>query len=123
MGNVKETISKNILFYRKQKKLSQKELAKRIGVNNSAISNWENGINSIDIETLFKVCKELEVSIDTMFGNNVDSTPCVAVPSDSHEVATAYENADFDTKNNVRFILKLPLLEKEMGLRKNLKTS
>lgn len=115
MGNVKETISKNILFYRKQKKMSQKELAKRIGVNNSAISNWENGINSIDIETLFKVCKELEVSIDTMFGNNIEITPCREIHTDSSEVSNAYENADFDTKNNVRFLLKLPLLKEEIA--------
>ena len=71
--SVKETIAKNILFYRKSKKLSQKALAEKVGVNNSAISNWENGINSIDIETLFKVCNVLNVSIDTMFGNdNID---------------------------------------------------
>ena len=54
---VKESIAKNILFYRKKNKLTQKQLAEKIGVQNSAISNWENGTNSIDIETLFKVCK------------------------------------------------------------------
>lgn len=39
------------------------------------------------------------------------------------EVAAAYENADFDTKNNIRFFLKLPVLVDEKGLNKNLKTS
>ena len=68
MPSIKEVIAKNILFYRKKNKLSQKSLAELIGVNNSAISNWENGNNSIDIETLYKVCKVLNISLDTVFG-------------------------------------------------------
>lgn len=68
MGDVKETIAKNILFYRRKRKLSQRELSEKIGVNGSAISNWENGINSIDIETLFKVCDALDISLNTVFG-------------------------------------------------------
>jgi transcriptional regulator with XRE-family HTH domain len=59
---------KNILFYRKKNKLTQKQLAEKIGVQNSAISNWENGTNSIDIETLFKVCEVLGISMNTVFG-------------------------------------------------------
>ena len=110
MGNVKDAISKNILFYRKQKKMSQKELAKRIGVNNSAISNWENGINSIDIETLFKVCKELNVSIDAMFGNEIEVIEQPTFSSDTLEVAAVYEAADNRTKNKVRCILDMELI-------------
>lgn len=102
MGDVKETIAKNILFYRKKLKLSQKELAQRIGVNNSAISNWENGINSIDIETLFKVCKTLNISIDTVFGVDKESeiTP--------HEQATIdkYRDTDEPGKEVVDLVLE-----------------
>jgi transcriptional regulator with XRE-family HTH domain len=61
-------LQKNILFYRKKNKLTQKQLAEKIGVQNSAISNWENGTNSIDIETLFKVCEVLGISMNTVFG-------------------------------------------------------
>ena len=68
MGTIKDTIAKNIMFYRKKLKMSQKTLGELVGVNNTAISNWENGNNSIDIETLFKVCKALGISIETVFG-------------------------------------------------------
>lgn len=68
MGIVREEISKNLLFYRKKCGLTQKELAQKIGVGVSAVSNWEKGANSIDIETLFEVCKIYGISINDMYG-------------------------------------------------------
>lgn len=66
MTELRVIISKNLRKYRKQAKMSQIELAEKIGVRSSAISNWENGQNSIDIDLLFKVCKVLGVSINDM---------------------------------------------------------
>ena len=57
MATVKEEIAKNLLFYRKKSGLTQKELAAKLGVKNTAVSNWESGNNSIDIETLFAACE------------------------------------------------------------------
>lgn len=68
MDGIKETIAKNILFYRKKHHLSQKELGAKVGVSNAAISNWENGTNSIDIETLYDVCMVLQIDFNTVFG-------------------------------------------------------
>ncbi len=68
MTNVKDEISKNLVFYRKKNNLTQKKLAEKIGVKNNTISQWENGTNSIDIELLFKICDILGVSINDMFG-------------------------------------------------------
>lgn len=68
MGAIREEISKNLLFYRKKFNLTQKDLAQKIGVGISAVSNWEKGVNSIDIETLFEVCKIYGISINDMYG-------------------------------------------------------
>ncbi len=67
MGNIKEQISKNLLKYRKEAGLTQKELAEKLGVKNSAVSNWENNLNSIDIETLAKACEIFGISINDMY--------------------------------------------------------
>ncbi len=48
--------------YREEKDLSQKEFAKRIGVSNSRVSNWEKGINRPDVDILSRICEILEVS-------------------------------------------------------------
>lgn len=72
MGNVRDIISKNLLFYRKRSGMTQKELADLLGVKNSAVSNWEKGVNSIDIETLFKACHIFSISVNEMYGLNDD---------------------------------------------------
>lgn len=68
IASIRETVAKNLISYRKRNNLSQKELAKRIGVKHNTISAWENMINSIDIESFFKICGVLHVDANTMFG-------------------------------------------------------
>lgn len=68
MGRIKDVIAKNIQAFRKEKQLSQSALAKQVGVYGSAVSNWENGANSMDVETLYKVSQALDVTPNCLFG-------------------------------------------------------
>lgn len=70
MEDIRRNISKNLLYYRKQNNLTQTDLARLLGVSNSAVSNWENGFNSIDIETLFRTCRIFGVTLDDMYGTH-----------------------------------------------------
>ena len=53
---LKENIQKNIAFYRKKHKKTQKDLAAAIGVTAAAVSSWECGNNTPDVDTLFMIC-------------------------------------------------------------------
>ncbi len=55
-------IGEQIKKYRERSGYSQKELAKLINVSNSRLSNWEQGLNRPDIDTLVVICKALKVS-------------------------------------------------------------
>lgn len=55
-------IGSRIRKYREAKKISQKELARLIGVSSSRVSNWEQGINRPDVDFLASICKALQVS-------------------------------------------------------------
>lgn len=68
MNDIKTIVAKNILFYRKQNKMSQKTLAEKIGVKHNTISSWESCTNSVDIDSLFKICDALNVSANVMMG-------------------------------------------------------
>jgi transcriptional regulator with XRE-family HTH domain len=72
MTELREIISKNFRKYRKQAKLSQTEMAKQLGISPSSVSNWEQGLNSIDIDLLFKACKILNVPISQMTETTID---------------------------------------------------
>lgn len=68
MGEIRRNIARNILFYRKKKHWTQKQLAEKLNIKNSAISNWEKELNSPDIETLFEMCDLFGISISEMYG-------------------------------------------------------
>ena len=59
---VKYEIGNRIRKYREELGLSQKELADKIGVSNSRVSNWEQGINRPDADMLAEICMALNVS-------------------------------------------------------------
>lgn len=59
---MKYEIGNRIRKYREERQLSQKEFAKMIGVSNSRVSNWEQGINRPDADLLADICRALNVS-------------------------------------------------------------
>lgn len=70
MGDIKENISNNIVYYRKKIGLTQSQLAEKLGVKTTTVSTWERGASSPDIETLYDICKIFDVSLDEMYGVN-----------------------------------------------------
>lgn len=55
-------IGSRIRKYREENNLSQKQLAEKIGVSNSRVSNWEQGLNRPDADILAAICVALDVS-------------------------------------------------------------
>ena len=60
--NRKYDIGNRIRKYREESGISQKELASRINVSNSRISNWEQGLNRPDADVLADICRALNIS-------------------------------------------------------------
>ena len=63
---------------RKERKLTQKELACLIGVKNSVISFYEVGDRTPSLEVLVKLSKALHVSTDVLLGLDKSETVDVA---------------------------------------------
>lgn len=49
---MKETLARNISIYRKEKGLTQEELAKKLGLSFQAVSKWENAQSMPDLTLL-----------------------------------------------------------------------
>lgn len=62
-------IGENIKYIRKSKGLTQRELAEKIGVTDSAITRYEKGDREPNIETLNKIATALEVTINDLIKN------------------------------------------------------
>ncbi len=64
---INKFVGMKIKEFRKNKKLTQQDLADLVGVKNSAISNYEQGTRIPKRDFLFRVANALAVSIDEFF--------------------------------------------------------
>ena len=77
-------IGRFIAKLRKEQKMTQLELATKIGVSDRAISKWENGRGLPDISLLSSLCDVLEISINELLeGERLES---------SQKLITAHKN-------------------------------
>ena len=71
MKNIREIIPKNLIFLRKQHKLTQIELSKKINYSDKAVSRWEKGEVLPDVEVLQNICDVYGVPISYIFEENI----------------------------------------------------
>lgn len=65
-------INDNIRRYRKEKKLSQEEMAIKLCVVRQTVSKWENGLSVPDADVLIKMADLLEVSVNKLLGIEIE---------------------------------------------------
>ena len=53
------------------KRLTQTELAEKLGVTDRAVSKWENGISLPDASNIELLCKELNITINDLFNAKI----------------------------------------------------
>lgn len=59
-------IGEVIRKYRKQKNMTQEEMANRLGVTAPAVNKWENGVSLPDITLLAPIARLLDITLDTL---------------------------------------------------------
>lgn len=64
-------LNENIKAIRKQRGLSQEELAIRLHVVRQTVSKWEKGLSVPDSDMLVKIAEVLEVSIGELLGQRM----------------------------------------------------
>lgn len=69
-----ERIGAFIAATRKEKKLTQEQLAERLGVSNRSVSRWETGKTLPDLSLMQSICEELDITISELL-NGKKETP------------------------------------------------
>ena len=64
-------IGKFISNKRKEKNITQSELAELLGITDRAISKWENGICMPDASNILELCNILNITINDLFSGEV----------------------------------------------------
>ena len=96
-----EKIGKFIANCRKQKNMTQQELAEKLGVSDRTIGNWENGRNMPDLSLFKPLCNELNISLnDLMSGEKVKEKEYQDKLEENIINTINYTNKKIENKNN-----------------------
>ena len=66
-------LSERIYKFRRKSGLSQEQLAEKIGVSRQAISKWESGTSTPELEKLLTLCECFNITLDELVKNEVSA--------------------------------------------------
>lgn len=98
-------IGSRIKKYRQKKGLSQVELAEKLGVSNSCVSNWEQGINRPDADMISVICDHLDISPSELFGVAVKACNPADITEHESNLLEAYRKASSEIQKVIDRIL------------------
>ena len=96
-----EKIGKFIASCRKQKNITQQELAEKLGVSDRTIGNWENGRNMPDLSLFKPLCKELDISLNDFLSGEAVTEKEYQERLEENIINTIdYTNKKIESRNN-----------------------
>lgn len=105
-----EKIGKFIAKCRKDQKLTQQDLAEKLGVSDRTIGNWENGRNLPDASLFKPLCDELSITInDLISGEKIDKLEYQEKFEENMINTINYTNKKIKEKNNTIGIILMLL--------------
>lgn len=107
-------INEQIAFLRKQKGITQEELANALGVTNQAVSKWESAQCCPDIQLLLGLAKIFDVSVDELLGYTPASTSEDIVLALRKKIESLPQGEDFAFTFRMAAALHAIILSKEM---------
>lgn len=100
-----EKIGKFIANCRKDKKLTQEQLAEKLNISKNAVSKWERGLNLPDVSIMQNLCKILGITLNELFiGEKIVDEKYKEV-ADSN-LLNALENSSFTLKERKEYYEK-----------------
>ena len=93
---------------RKQKNLTQEQLANILGVSNKTISKWENGRCMPDYSIIDKLCKELDITIAELLDGEDKDTNSIRV-YDEEQIKSLLKKVE-DVENSYKINIGLILI-------------
>ena len=111
------TIGKRIALLRKEKGLTQEELAKHMDVSPQAVSKWENDQTCPDISALPKLAKLFGVSVDELLEGK-EALPAVRVlpPEERKDPKDMMLRITVDSHEGDRVRVNLPIALAEVAM-------
>ena len=98
-------IGKFIAKCRKEKKLTQAQLAEKLGITDRAVSKWETGKSMPDSSIMLELCKILGITVNELLGGEEISMESYEKMADENLIALKRKDENNRTKNMIISIL------------------
>ena len=111
------TIGKRIAHLRKEKGLTQEELAQHMGISPQAVSKWENDQTCPDISALPKLAKLFGVTVDELLEGK-EALPAVRMlpPEQRKDIKDMLLRITVDSAEGDRIRVNLPMALVEIAM-------
>ncbi len=96
-------IGKLIAECRKDRKMTQAQLAERLGVTDKSVSKWENGVCLPDVSLYKDICEILGITLNEFFAGEKLSDDNFREAADKN-LLSALENSAFTLKDKIDFL-------------------
>jgi quercetin dioxygenase-like cupin family protein/DNA-binding XRE family transcriptional regulator len=81
--DVADDLGPRLRRHREERQISLRELARRLGISPSAISQFETGKSRLSVSTLYAIVTELGISLDELFSGIDGDTPVTVTRKES----------------------------------------
>lgn len=106
------SLGKKISELRKEKGITQEELADKLGVSPQAVSKWENDLSCPDIMSLPDIADIFGITIDELFGKTKQKlTLQLSDQRKNPDDIILYVNIQSKKGDRMRFQLPIPLVK------------
>ena len=111
------TIGKRIAHFRKEKGLTQEELAQHMGISPQAVSKWENDQTCPDISALPKLARLLGVTVDELLEGKTETTAVrVLPPEQRRDIKDMMLRITVDSAQGDKVRVNLPIALVEVAM-------
>lgn len=98
-----------IQLCRKEKGMTQKDLAEQIGVSDKTISKWENGNSVPDTEILSSLCRSLDISVNELLSGEKLPVETYSQRAEENMMSLLKENEDNRKNSMIQLIVGIVL--------------
>lgn len=96
-----------IALQRKQKNLTQEQLAEKLGVSNKTVSKWETGKCMPDYSIVKSLCKELEITVSELMDGEKSGDKSVRTYDDEQILDLLRRTQDLEKQKNILYGIML----------------
>lgn len=110
------TLGKKIAQYRKEKGMTQEEMAEKLGVSSQAVSKWENDISCPDILLLTPLAEMLDLTVDELLSDKPKKEVELVPEERRKKFEDMFLTLQIHSADGDKVKLNLPMALVKMGL-------